>query len=91
MTIQLGYKQTQEIAFIRYTFGLSFRTWWFSGKEPAYQWWRRDVGLTPGLERYPLRGQGISLQYSFLENPMVRGAQRATVHGVTESDVTEVT
>ena len=29
--------------------------------------------------------------YSCLENPMHGGAWRATVHGVTESDTTEVT
>ena len=32
---------------------------------------------------------GNPLQYSRLENPMDRGAWRATVHGVTESDMTE--
>ena len=34
-------------------------------------------------------GNGSLLQYSCLENPMARGAWRATVHGVTESDTTE--
>ena len=34
-------------------------------------------------------GNGNSLQYSCLENPTDRGAWRATVHGVTESDTTE--
>ena len=32
---------------------------------------------------------GRPLQYSCLENPMDRGAWWATVHGVTESDMTE--
>ena len=36
-------------------------------------------------------GNGSPLQCSCLENPMDRGAWWATVHGVTESDVTEVT
>ena len=36
-------------------------------------------------------GNGNPLQYPCLENPMNRGAQRATVHGVTESDMTEGT
>ena len=44
-----------------------------------------DVGLIPG------GGQGNPLQYSYLENPMDKGAWRATVHIVTESDKTEVT
>ena len=52
----------------------------------------RDMGLTPGLERSPGRGHGNPLQYSCLENPVDRGARRATVHRVTKScDTTEVT
>ena len=39
----------------------------------------------PGLERAPGGGNGNLLQYSFLENPMDRGAWWATVCGVTES------
>ena len=34
-------------------------------------------------------GNSTSLQYSYLENPMDRGAWRATVHRDSESDVTE--
>ena len=34
-------------------------------------------------------GNGNPLQYSCLENPMDGGAWQATVHGVSESDVTE--
>ena len=45
----------------------------------------RDVGLIPGLGRVPGVGNGNSLQYSCLGNPMDRGGWRATVHGVTES------
>ena len=44
-----------------------------------------DLGLIPGLERSPGEGNGNPLQYSWLENSMDRGAWRATVHGVTES------
>ena len=36
----------------------------------------------------PGEGNGNPLQYSCLENPMDRGACRATVHGVTHSKVT---
>ena len=51
----------------------------------------RDMGLIPGLGMSPGGGHGNPLQYSYLENPMDRGAWQATVHGVTESDPTEVT
>ena len=39
----------------------------------------------PGLGRSPGEGDGIPLQHSCLENPMDRGAWRATVHVVTKS------
>ena len=43
----------------------------------------RDLCSIPGLGRFPGGGQDNPLQYSCLENPMDRGASRATVHGVT--------
>ena len=51
----------------------------------------RDTGLIPGSERSAGGGHGNPLQYCSLENPMDRGAGWATVHGVAESDTTEVT
>ena len=50
-----------------------------------------DLGSIPGLGRFPAEGHGNPLHYSCLENPMDRGVWQATVHGVSESDVTEVT
>jgi len=44
-----------------------------------------DLGSIPGLGRSPGEGNGNSLQYSCLENPVDRGAWWATVHGVTKS------
>ena len=44
-----------------------------------------DPGLIPGLGRSPGEGNDNLLQYSCLENPMDRGAWRATVHGVAKS------
>ena len=43
-----------------------------------------DVGSSPGLGRSPGDGNGNPLQYSYLENPMDRGAWWATVQGVTK-------
>ena len=40
----------------------------------------RNVGSIPGLGRSHGEGNGNPLQYSFLENPMDRGAWLATVH-----------
>ena len=47
----------------------------------------RDVGSNPGLGRSPGEGNGNPLQYSFLENPMDRGAWQATVHRVAKSQI----
>ena len=45
--------------------------------------------LISGLGKFPGEGNGYLLQYSCLENPMGRGAWRATVHNVAkESDTT---
>ena len=49
-----------------------------------------DAGSIPGLGRFPGGGNGNPFQYSCLENPMDRGAWRVTVHGIAESDMTEV-
>ena len=56
------------------------------GKESAYN--ARDPDSIPGLGRSP-EGNEYPLQYSCLENSMDRGAWQATVHGVTELDMTE--
>ena len=43
------------------------------------------AGLIPGSGRSPEGGNSTPLQYSYLENPMDRGAWWATVRGVTKS------
>ena len=44
-----------------------------------------DTSSIPGLERSPREGSGNLPQYSGLEDSMDRGAWRATVHGVANS------
>ena len=56
-----------------------------AGSESAYNaGGLRDTGSIPGLGRSPGEGNGNPLQYSCLENPVDRGAWRATVHGVAK-------
>ena len=53
------------------------------GKEYAY--YVGDPDSIPGLGRSTGGGHGNSLQYSYLENSMDRGAWQAVVHGITKS------
>ena len=45
----------------------------------------RDASLIPGSGRSPGGGHDNPLQYFCLQNPIDRGAWRATVHGVAKS------
>ena len=49
----------------------------------------RDPSLILGSGRSPEEGNGNPLQYSCLENSMVRRDWRVIVHGATESDTAE--
>ena len=51
----------------------------------------RATGSVPRWERSPGEGNGNQLQHSCLENPMGRRTWWATVHGIAESDTSEVT
>ena len=51
-----------------------------SGKESTCN--AGAVGLIPGSGRSPGEGNGNPLQYSYLGNPMDRGAWQAVVHGL---------
>ena len=66
---------------------LSGSCWGFPGvsdsKESACN--AGDLGSIPGSRRSLGEGRGYLLQYSWLENSMVRGTWRATVHGVANS------
>ena len=57
------------------------------GKESACN--AGDMGLISELGRSPGEGNGYPFQYFCLENPIDRGAWRAIVHGVAESDTTK--
>ena len=45
----------------------------------------REAGSIPGSGRSPGGGHSNPLQYSYLENPMDRGAWQATVQRVAKS------
>ena len=51
----------------------------------------RDLGLIPGSGRFPRGGHDNPLQYSCPENPHGQRNQQATVRGIAELDMTEVT
>ena len=51
----------------------------------------RDASLILGWGRSPGGGHGNSLQYSFLGNPMDRGADRLQPIGLQRVGMTEVT
>ena len=55
---------------------------WLSGKESACR--AGDAGLIPELRGFPGEGNGNSLQFSCLGNPMDRGSWWVMVHGVTK-------
>ena len=44
-----------------------------------------DAGSIPGSGRCPEGGNVHPLQYSYLKNPMDKGAWQAAIHGVTKS------
>ena len=56
---------------------------------PAMQETTGDVGSIPESGMLPGVGNGNPLQYFCLRNSMDRGAWKATVQIVTESDTTE--
>ena len=60
-------------------------------KPPANAGDIRDLGSIPGWGISPGGGHSNPLQYSCLENPMDRGAWRATVYKVADLDMTEAT
>ena len=51
----------------------------------AGEWRDKRRAFNPWVGEMPWRGHGNPLQYSCLENPMNRGAWRATVHRLAKS------
>ena len=99
LTVKLGFPQTSRtyvpfnqpsslkrapfLLFIQASHGLPCR---LSSKESTCNAGAAgDVGSIPGSERSPGGEYGHPVQYSSLENPMDRGAWRATVHRVAKS------
>ena len=77
---------TLENYFVSFTDPKGLPRWhWWSRSHLSMQETKRDMGSVPGLGRSPGGEHGNPLQYSCLENPMDRGAWRATVHRVTKS------
>ena len=59
---------------------------WFNSKESAFSAGATgDSGLFPGSGGCPGGRHGNPLQYSYLKNPMDRGAWPTTVHGVAKN------
>ena len=55
---------------------------WLRGKESTCN--AGDPSLIPGFRRSPGEGNGYPLQYSYLGNPMDRGAWWVTIHVVSK-------
>ena len=66
-------------------------SWGFPGPPSALQKTQETQVQSLGQEDPLEEDHGNPLQYSCMENPMDRGAWQATVLGVTESDMSEVT
>ena len=59
--------------------------WWLGSKEFTCNAGDFEASCwIPGLGRRPGGGNGNPHQYSYLGNPMDRGAQQATVHRITK-------
>ena len=67
----------------------AFQVTWVVKNMPANAGDTRDTGSIAGSVRSPGGEHGNPLQRSCMENPMERGAWRATVHRVAESETIE--
>ena len=60
------------------SFSTDIPTWLSDKESPAKAGDAEDTGSISGLKRSPRGGNGNPLQYSYLENPMKRGAWHVT-------------
>ena len=85
-------KESDETEQLIHTHGLYGLPEWLKGKESVCNAGDTgDMGSVPGFRSFPGGEHGNPVQYSCLENPRDRGAWWAIIHGVIESDMTEVT
>ena len=81
ITLLLG--EVMSTSFSEYQDGLMGFPGGSAGKQSACN--SGDPSLIPELGRSHGEAIGYPLQYSWLENPMDRGAWQVTVHGVAKS------
>ena len=60
---------------------------WLSSKESTNAGDAGHTGSVSGSERSPGEGNGNPAQYSYLENPMGKGAWQATVYGLAKNQI----
>jgi len=81
----MQYKCTREKLYISHYFFWASKVALVVKSPPANTGHTGDTGSIPGLGRSPGIGNGNSLQYSCLENPMNREAWWTTAHKVRKS------
>ena len=77
-------QKRQQIGRTRYGPGVRWCIWWWETR-PVFLYCFHFLSKIKGEVFSPGEGNGNPLRYSCLENPMDRGAWRATVHGVAKS------
>ena len=80
--------------YIHILYIIYYKIWGFpggaGGKESACQCRRcKRCGFSPWIGKVPYSRKGQPTSVFYLENLMDRGAWQATVHGITESEMTE--
>ena len=83
--IKIGFPQCDVLSCLVMSNCLQSYGLWLSVKESACnEEATGDIGSIPGSGRSPGEGHGNPFQYSYLENPMDRGAWQLTVQRVSQ-------